>query len=236
MRAILMAAGIGSRLSVKPSKPKCLWELGGEPLIVKTIRMLTENGFDVHLIVGFKHEMIEEALRDYPVTFHYNPFFRVTNSLGSLWFAREALAGDEDTILGNADVYWEKPLLDKMLASDYDALMLGDVERVESGDYFFLTDENGCITDYGKQLPLERRTCEYVGLCRLKKEFIPGFRDRLDKLVNEEQYNLWWENVLYENCHEYPVHVLDVEGAFWGEIDYMQDYNRIQDYVNSKQK
>lgn len=236
MRVILMAAGIGSRLSDKPMKPKCLWELGGEPLILKTVRMLSENGFDIHMIVGFKHEMIEEVLKDYPVTFHHNPFFRVTNSIGSLWFAKDALKDDQDIILGNADVFWEKPLLDVMVASNRSALMLGDVKRVESGDYFFLTDENSCIVDYGKRLPLERRTCEYVGLCRLKKEFVPGFRERLEKMIDEEKYDLWWENVLYEHCQEYPVFVQDVGDNFWGEIDYLQDYYRIADYVDTHTK
>ena len=232
MRAILMAAGIGSRLSAKPMKPKCLWELGGEPLIVKTVRMLMQRGFEIHLVVGFKHQMIEETLKDYPVTFHCNPFFRATNSIGSLWFAREFLLDDQDVVLGNADVFWEESLLDVMCAPDYPAVMLGDVKRAESGDYFFRTDENNMLLDYGKRLPPEQRSCEYVGLCRLKKEFVPGFRQRLEKMIDEEQYDLWWENVLYEYCRDYPVYVQDVGDTFWGEIDYMQDYYRIAEYVD----
>lgn len=235
MHAILMAAGIGSRLSKQPTCPKCLWELNGEPLIVHTVRMLTNAGIGVSMVVGFKHEMIREALKDFNVTYYYNPFYRATNSMGSLWFAENELDGKEDLLLGNADVFFEEGLLNRLKTASAPAMMLGDKTRCESGDYFF-TLKDGHIVDYGKHVPLEKRSCEYVGLCHLQKEFVPGFKERLDKLISEEKYDLWWENVLYNSCEEYPVEVLDVEDNFWGEIDYLQDYYRIANYVSEKNK
>ena len=95
--------------------------------------------------------------------------------------------------------------------------------------YFFRT-QDGIIVAYGKELKREERDCEYVGLARLKAGFIEGFKKRVDNCVSRELYDLWWENVLYIYSGEYPVHVQDVDGRFWGEIDYVSDYNRILEH------
>ena len=49
--------------------------------------------------------------------------------------------------------------------------------------------------------------------------------------IEDELYHLWWENVLYNYSKEYPVYALDVEDRFWGEIDYIEDYERILNHI-----
>jgi len=41
---------------------------------------------------------------------------------------------------------------------------------------------------------------------------------------------MWWEDVLYSMASERPVIAKDVDGAFWAEVDYIEDYLRIQEY------
>ncbi len=235
MLAILMAGGIGSRMGAYSDRPKCLWPVGGMPLIERTVRMLLENNCRVGIVTGYKEELLHEALKDYTVEWYHNPFFRVTNSIGSLWFAREALTGEEDVILANADVYWDQTLLDMLLRSEEQATMLGDATRTLTGDYFFKT-KDGYLVNYGKDLPESERTCEYVGAAKIRSDFVNGFRYRMDRMVRNEEYKIWWENVLYEHCWEYPVYVRDVEGEFWGEIDCLEDYNRIAEHVSVLKK
>ena len=71
--------------------------------------MLLEYGVDVTVIVGYRHEDVRQALEGLPVHFVFNPFFDVTNSIGSLWMAREGLM-EEDTIIANADVFWGREI------------------------------------------------------------------------------------------------------------------------------
>lgn len=231
MRAILMAAGIGSRLGV--SRPKCTLEVNGTPLIRRTVNMLLKHHISVAIVVGYKRELVYKALEGLDVEFFYNPFFKVTNSMGSLWFARDFLDPQEDVLLANADVFWEEDLLELLLRDERDAVMLSDASRADVGDYFFRT-ENGMIKDYGKELPKESRNCEYVGLARLKASFVNRFKMRVDKCVDDELYGMWWENVLYNFSTESPVYAVDVEGRFWCEIDYLEDYERILQHINAK--
>lgn len=235
MKAILMAAGYGGRISQFTNEPKSLLRINNKTIIRHTVEMLVENNISVTVIVGFKHELIEQELKDLPVKFYYNPFFRVTNSIASLWLAKEEINCQEDIILGNADVYWEEPILKKLLSSDKDVLVLGDKSRKMEGDYFFAC-KNDIIQKYGKELLPEERTCEYVGLAIIKKAFLPIFKKQVEFLVNEGQYNLWWENALYTISDIHPIYVKDVEGVFWSEVDYIEDYERIKKYIEKDKK
>lgn len=233
MRAILMAAGVGSRLSRAVKQPKCVLDVGGMPLVRHTVSMLLKNGIKVAVVVGYMKEMVFEALEGLDVTFYYNPFYKVTNSMASLWFARDFIRDDEDLLLANADVFWCEDVLELLCSSDRDAVMLSDASRVDVGDYFFRTDNGRRIVAYGKELTREERDCEYVGIAKLNASFLPGFKARVGHSVEHELYNMWWENVLYDYSQDYPVYALDVDGRFWGEIDYIEDYERIVDHVQS---
>jgi len=231
MKAIFMAAGVGSRLSSKTNRPKSTLEIGDDTIIAHTVRMMEKHSIQSNFIVGFQKDVIEDTLAEFDdVVYYENPFYRVTNSIGSLWVGRkaieEAAAAGEDLLLANADVYWGEDILSKLLASDVPALLLGDRTRCEDGDYFFHL-EDGKITEYGKEMAPERRSCEYVGIGKIRADFLPTFLENLDRLIWQENYNMWWEDVLYRSCEKHPVDVIDVDGTFWAEVDYVYDYERI---------
>ena len=60
MKAIIIAAGMGSRLNpLTNDKPKCMLELNGKTLLQHQIRALREAGIDrVALVKGYKKEAI----------------------------------------------------------------------------------------------------------------------------------------------------------------------------------
>lgn len=232
MRAILLAAGVGSRIASKIGNlPKSLVEVDGEPLIVRTVKMLRRNHLEVSVITGFRHELVEEALTPYEVDVVYNPFYEVTNSLGSLWLARDRLVGS-DILIANADVFYEQDLLNALLSAEFDVFLANDSSRQEEGDYFFLT-EGGCIKKFGKELETSERDSEYVGLALLHNDWIRRFRDRLNAMVERGEYGLWWENVLYSFVDGgYDIRAVDVAGCFWAEVDTLSDYERILTYLS----
>lgn len=227
-----MAAGIGSRIKKVTNKPKSLLDVGNISILRHTVEMLLRQGIKVAVVVGYQKQEIFDELMGLEVTFFWNPFFKVTNSMASLWFAKDFLREGEDIILANADVYWDLSIF-KILSSEQQLpVMLVDSSRLEDGDYFLKTKDNK-IEKYGKDLQIEERSCEYIGVARINGDYIREFKHHLKILVEKNLYELWWENVLYEYCHEDAVYVKDVNGTFWAEVDTIEDYLRIVNHLKN---
>lgn len=228
-KAILMAAGRGTRISREINDYcKCTLDIGGVALIRYTCQMLLDNNIEVHVVVGYDKKRVLKALEGLAVTIHENVFYSVTNSLASLWFAKEALRGDY-VILGNADVYWESNILSILLNEQRDCVMLSDSSRVEQGDYLFRV-ENEKVVNFGKGGNCHWANCEYVGLAMLRGSMIEQCEKRLGKMIESQKSGDWWEDVLYSMIGERPIWSHDIAGIFWAEIDFIEDYNRILEY------
>ena len=139
MKALIFAAGRGTRISrYLGGNPKCTVKIGNEKLIHYTVRLLKKHGIsDIALVVGYKQQAVRDALSDMDVSFYYNPFFDVTNSIASAWFAR-GFFGEDDLFLMNGDVFMEERLLGEILCQQCDGpVLFSDETRKEEADYKF---------------------------------------------------------------------------------------------------
>lgn len=232
MKAVIMAAGVGSRIQgVIHNKPKCLIEAHGQTLISRIVEMLQRKGiYDITVITGYKSELIRKEMGT-KVRYYHNPFYQVTNSISSLWLAKHLLT-DDDLILMNADLYFEEEVLDIALAQDETAVMLSDSSRIEDADFRFGV-EGRCIRKTGNKLTNAETDCEYVGIVRISERFIETFKDRLEKMVSSRDMNNWWEGVLYSFIEEdMDIFHKDVTGVFWTEVDTPADYKRLTDWTS----
>lgn len=234
MKAIIMAGGKGTRISRYIGDiPKCTVDIGGVSLIRHTVEMLLFHNIEVNLVLGFQKDIIINELKGLPVNYFYNPFFDITNSIASLWFAQKAIEG-ESVILANGDVYWAEDVLKEVLADKRDVVMLADSSRLEEGDYLFYY-QNEKLINHGKHLNSEDCTGEYVGIAKIHRSFYQKFFERHRQLIETQHHSLWWENVLYSFISERPIYVRDINGKFWSEIDYIEDYHRIINFrTNNK--
>ncbi len=240
MRALILAAGRGTRISrYLKGNPKCTVNVGAGasgaelPLIVYTVDMLKRNGInDIALCVGYNRQAITSLLDGKGVKFFYNPFYDVTNSIASAWFAKDFFE-EEDTLIMNGDVYMEEKLLKSVISEKKSPILFSDETRKEEADYKFKY-ENGILLKYGKELEGDDITGEYVGIAKLGADYIPKFLAQLSKMIDEQKHGVWWENVLYELSSKSSVYVKDVNGEFWAEVDYIEDYKRILAHRGTK--
>ena len=233
MKAIIMAAGIGSRLKkINGDKPKCLIEANGVSLISRSVSLLESRGItDISVITGYKSELLRAELQ-YRVRYFDNPFFEITNSIASLWLARELLC--DDVILMNADLYYEEEVLDTAMAQRARAVMISDKTRIEDADFRFSIDGNR-IVKTGNKLSNAETDCEYVGIVRIDKSFTSTFKNRLETMIADGDLNNWWEGVLYDFINDgVDIYCKDVDSAFWSEVDHLGDYRRLMNWVSSK--
>lgn len=234
MKVLIMAAGVGSRISRHlQGQPKCCVDINGKPLIKHTFELLKKKGItNIAIVTGYQERYIHQALEGFSYVRYFNPFFRVANSISSVWFARDFLVPDEDIMIMNGDVFMEEKVLDIILQEKRSPLMLSDSTRIEDADYRF-TWEGELLKKYGKELTNEQTTGEYVGIGILNtKDMIP-FKQRVIDAVSSEDYNCWWEDIIYRTVENNEnVYVNDIAGVFWAEVDYIEDYERIKSFVN----
>ena len=94
--AVLLAAGSGSRLG---GRPKSLLELGGVPLIRRQLIALSGAGVDeVVVVLGHHAELIDAAVREFPVTLARNPA-PDDGQASSVRVGLQALTGKLDAVI-----------------------------------------------------------------------------------------------------------------------------------------
>ena len=228
MKVLILAAGRGTRISRYLSgNPKCTVDIGGEQLIQYTIKLLQKKGItDIGIVLGYRGDIIRECLKDFNVRYYVNPFYDVTNSIASAWFAKEFLSAYDDTIIMNGDVYMEEGLLDHILATEKSPVMIADGTRKEEADYKFFY-QDGILYKYGKELTGADISGEYVGIGRFDKDFMPVFMKKMDEMISMQRHSVWWENILYDMVGSRDIFVEEINGLFWAEVDYIEDYERI---------
>lgn len=234
MKCLILAAGRGTRISrYLGGAPKCTVDIGGVPLIRRTVQALRREGVkEIALCVGYQQESIRQALEGLDVEYFFNPFYDVTNSIASCWFARDFLQGD-DLMIMNGDVFLEDALLSRIMAESRSPVMFADPSRKEEADYKFFYPE-GLLVKYGKELSGDDITGEYVGVAKFHRDEMPAFVSHLEEMIAHSRHSVWWENVLYENLDRCPVHIVNTDGLFWAEVDYVEDYERILAFVGAK--
>jgi choline kinase len=120
--ALLLAAGTGSRLHpLTLDAPKCLTEVSGEPILGRLVdnlrlqgitRLVVVTGYLDHCI----HDFLEQNAADMQLDYVFNPVYRTTNNIYSLWLAREVI--DEPFVLVESDLVFEDSMLTPMLVPD----------------------------------------------------------------------------------------------------------------------
>ena len=119
-KAIILAAGAGSRLSpFTDHAPKCLVPINGVPILVNALTHLRDSGIqETVIVVGHLKESIYDAIGNsfngMKISYIESDRYETTNNIYSLWLARDHLT--EDIVLLEADVFFERLLLDCMLS------------------------------------------------------------------------------------------------------------------------
>lgn len=229
-RAIILAAGKGTRMtSYASASPKCLLELNGEALLTRQLDSLTEAGVNDFVIVGgYMFDIMREyaAHSRHNIKLLYNPFFSATNSIASLWFAREYL--NEGVFVTNGDTFFEKSIFEQLESNPNNYVFGIDKSKKLDADYC-VTCVGDEIVDMGKDIPPQEVSAEYIGIALLRTQGIERFRELVEKYILFENYNLWWEDLFTGLiAKREKISFEDVSGKTWFEIDEPRDYRKYQ--------
>lgn len=238
MQAIIMAAGRGSRLdSYTEDKPKCFLEIKGIKLIEYNIALLHANGVtDIVIVTGYMHEMIESYFENVEgIRFVYNPFYESMNVLGSFYMGQHAVKNDTDLIYMHADTLCATEVFENMLCKEGDMVLPVDFRKCDE-EAMKVKTENGKLVEISKQIPCNEAEGEFIGIAKISKNIIPELKDAVVRLMEEKVFNSYFEGVITELIKEkkYDLITIKTNGYFWGEIDFLEDYQKVEKTIPQK--
>ncbi len=229
MQAVILAAGTGTRLAeVSNGLPKCLLPVGGRSLIEHQLEALADAGIGkVLLIVGYKADEVRKTVGN-RVSYLENNRYKETNSLYSLWLARDWVEGP--FILMNCDLLFHPDVLHRLLAKGGNALAF-DSSSSAGQEQTKVAIRDGKVIDIGKDLPSELARGESLGLMCFNSEGSKVLFTIVNALVKNGGQKSWVMEAVRSACAKLAMQGVNVAGLPWAEIDFPYDLNRAEKEV-----
>jgi L-glutamine-phosphate cytidylyltransferase len=233
MKAIILAAGRGSRLkNVAGDVPKCLAPLGATTLLERQIASLKRAGLrDIVVVTGYRAGLVREACGGAALCVE-NPRHAETNSLYSLWLAREHMAGG--FVVMNGDVLFDPRLLTGLLSSPCeDGLLIShsDPAAPLGEEEMKVVLRRGCVAEITKRMDGRLADGENVGIVKFGAAGARLLVEEIDALIAGGAEGDWAPRAFREFAQKRPLYAVPTRGLAWIEIDYPEDYRRAVEEV-----
>jgi histidinol-phosphate aminotransferase len=232
-RAVILAAGMGSRLVANEIYPKPLKAVAGVPLLVRVLHTLQSEGIrEAVIVIGYRGETIRKALLAEPsigLTLHFveNPAYNRKNGVSVL--AARAFF-DQECILSMADHLYAPELVRRLRSMDLpkgqSALAIDyDIERCfDLDDATKVKLQGNKIVDIGKDIA--DYNCIDTGVFRVGPELVAEL-DRVYQSVGDvslsDGVRALAERGLFVGC--------DAGDARWIDVDTPEAFQRAEAMV-----
>lgn len=221
-QALILAAGRGVRMGPRGQNiPKGFIELGGVPLVARSLALLARAGVtDVTIVTGHLAEFYQQLKPPSGVTLKclHNPLYAEKGSFESLRLGLTAMRGD--FLLLESDIVYEPRALSAVLAAPDTSVILtsgptgaGDevyvwAEEVEKGARFRTMSK---IRTAHPAAPFG----ELVGISKLSA----GLAAELQRHAAEARSDADYESAIVRAAAHIPIGCHRVDDLLWGEID-----------------
>lgn len=242
MKAVILAAGIGSRLApLTNDRPKVLVEVAGRSFLTRQLELLATAGIpsrDVVVVGGYRIDRLREALAagghacQVVVNDRYEPW----NNFYSLLVARDALAG-HDFLQLDGDVLLDGKLLPRVAAAPGEAVLAVDCRGELDEETMKVQLAGGRVTAISKKLPPARCVGEYIGVTKLSAAVAHQVFDELAKFPAENLTHEYYEHAFHRliGAGRVSFGIVDVHDCTVLEIDNALDLQRAEALLARRQ-
>ncbi len=246
MHAIILAAGVGSRLfgDSRSQPPKSLIEFDNKTLLARHFDYLLALGVEkLTLVVGYRKDLvIAEAERCAPPGFLEiieNPMYR-GGSIVSMWYARETYRRGEQVLFMDADILYDPAILDRLIESSDDSAFVYDDDLDEGDDPVRICLRDGLVVDFGKRIVGQFDAMgEWPGFMKVSPDTGRLLASSLENYIEGGQLMGTYEEAIRDVIIGGPKKVfgiVDVSDIDWIEIDFPEDLERAREVILPKLK
>ena len=232
MTYIVLAAGKGNNLhplTLKYAKTSFRLDESTTVLqrMVRSIRRRDKNA-EIVVVVGYKSEEIRYELEEENVQFVLNPFYEVTNSISSVWFARDYLERENVSII-HGDVVFSDDIIDSYLVQPTDfPYVLIDSSINNTGSYNVVAKDNQVLVMSKK---LENFSGRYCCMTKLDPVSSRLLKEEIDEMISKNMYDQYFEDSLVQMIlfKDFQLFCKDICGKAWAEVDTVDDFLSAQE-------
>ncbi|WP_297424154.1 sugar phosphate nucleotidyltransferase [Clostridium sp.] len=221
MRAILMAAGMGTRLRpLTNNTPKSLIEVNGMSLLERQIINLKEIGIDeIIVLTGYLHEKFDDIVKKYNLIKVINDKYDVYNNIYTMYLVREYL---KDAFVIDADNYITRNFLPKIKPET--SIYYSACKENISGEWILKYDEEGRI--FGVDIGKEEDKSSYImsGASFWTAKDGALIAQKVEEAINKGDFrDLYWDSIAVDNLNQMDVYIEKIQSNDIFEIDSLQD-------------
>ena len=225
MKALILAAGVGSRLApLTDHMPKSLVEVNGTPILVKQIENLHACGItDITVVSGYLSHVLADAVGGkYPeIRILESVDYALTNNMYSAYLARESMAG-HDFIMMNADVFFDASVIRALLDCPHPNAIVVDVGRYME-ESMKVMERNGKLTAIAKTIPPAQALGCSIDVYKFSPAAADAFFAKCSEYIEANNDRKQWSEVaLNDILTEVDFYACPLRGR-WLEIDTQDD-------------
>lgn len=236
MKAIILAAGIGSRVRpLTDHTPKSLLKVGEKTILQMMLENLQKLQItEIAIVTGYLEDQIKDYVaKNFPglsPTYIKNERYNDTNTGYSLMLTKDFVNGD-DFVKFDADVVFAREVLRKLIESPHESALCIDTNiHLEKEEVKVITDDSGNVLEVGKKLDPRIAKGESIGIEKIGKEAGNVLFAELERLMKnqanwKEYYDDSYTTLVQKGI---PFGAVDITGLQWIEIDTHEDYDRAQ--------
>lgn len=223
MRAILLAAGKGTRLRpLTNTTPKPLIEVNGLPMIERQIQYLKEKGIlEIIVVTGYLKEKFNYLAYEYDVKLVHNDKYDEYNNLYTMYLVREYL---KDAYVLEGDIYMHHNVIDTSVT---ESTYFSPIKYDFQDEWMLQIDETNRVVDIiVGSTPGSHIMCGVSYWNREDGEFI---QDKLEEAIANNTFkDKYWDNMIKENLDKLNIKVRELKESDLYEIDSLEDLDNIK--------
>lgn len=224
MKAVILAAGMGTRLGNLIPKPlTALWD---EKAILDFMveKLAGSIGYNnIFIVVGYKYHLIMEKFPH--LMFIYNYKYTLTNTSKSLLYALDKVE-NEDVLWMNGDVFFEAEVLDLLLKCE-DSSCLVDNKACGEEEIKYSLNTQGTVLELSKRV--KNPAGEALGINLIRKKDLALFKEELKQVKDNEYFEKAIENLTTQGKLKFvPV---NKDQFFCQEIDFPEDLENVKKFM-----
>lgn len=225
MRAILLAAGMGTRLRpLTLETPKSLIEVNGKPLLERQVEFLKEKGInEIIVVTGYLSEKFEYLKEKYGVSLVYNDKYDVYNNIYTMYLVKDYL---EDSYVIDADVYIAENFI---IENPQSSLYFTAYKKGFKDEWKLYFDEDlrvkGIKVESGEGYILS-------GVSYWCKDDTKIIGKELEDMIDSGEFStLYWDDIVKNNIYRLNVNIEKIKENSIFEIDNLEELEYVKSIV-----